>query len=69
MDRPIPGTTNAGRLGENVGAAQVNLSADDLQEIDAAVRGMTIRAISIPKRPSAGSIVERASAAGGAREV
>jgi aryl-alcohol dehydrogenase-like predicted oxidoreductase len=31
---PIPGTTRLQRLQENVGAVQVNLSADDLREID-----------------------------------
>jgi aryl-alcohol dehydrogenase-like predicted oxidoreductase len=31
---PIPGTRNADRLAENVGAADVTLSADDLRRID-----------------------------------
>ncbi len=33
---PIPGTTNARRLEENVGAADVTLTADDLSQISAA---------------------------------
>ncbi len=33
---PIPGTTKPNRLDENVGAAAVELTADDLREIDAA---------------------------------
>jgi aryl-alcohol dehydrogenase-like predicted oxidoreductase len=31
---PIPGTTKLGRLEENIGAAQVELTADDLREIE-----------------------------------
>lgn len=34
---PIPGTTRLGRLEENAGAASVELSADDLQDIELAV--------------------------------
>ncbi len=33
---PIPGTTKRTRLEENIGAAEVELTADDLAEIDAA---------------------------------
>ena len=33
---PIPGTTKRTRLEENLGAADVELTADDLREIDAA---------------------------------
>jgi hypothetical protein len=31
---PIPGTTKLDRLEENIGAAAVNLSSDDLREIE-----------------------------------
>ena len=31
---PIPGTTKRHRLEENVGAGDIELTADDLQEID-----------------------------------
>ena len=39
---PIPGTTKLHRLAENVGAASVELSAQDLSAIDAALRTITI---------------------------
>jgi aryl-alcohol dehydrogenase-like predicted oxidoreductase len=39
---PIPGTTKLHRLKENVGAASVNLSADDLGAIDAALNQIKI---------------------------
>ena len=34
---PIPGTTSSHRLEENIGAAAVELTADDLREIESAV--------------------------------
>jgi aryl-alcohol dehydrogenase-like predicted oxidoreductase len=40
---PIPGTTKLHRLEENVGAASVVLSPQDLQEIDAAVSGVPVQ--------------------------
>ncbi len=40
---PIPGTTKQHRLEENIGAASVALSAQDLQEIEAAVAGVTVQ--------------------------
>jgi aryl-alcohol dehydrogenase-like predicted oxidoreductase len=39
---PIPGTTKSHRLVENLGAADVRLSADDLAEIDRALAGITV---------------------------
>ncbi|MFY1825596.1 aldo/keto reductase [Myxococcus fulvus] len=39
---PIPGTTKLHRLEENLGAAEVELSPDDLREIDAAAERITI---------------------------
>ena len=39
---PIPGTTKLHRLEENVGAATVELSADDLSAIEAALRQITV---------------------------
>jgi aryl-alcohol dehydrogenase-like predicted oxidoreductase len=39
---PIPGTTKLHRLEENIGAAGVELTADDLQEIQNAASGITI---------------------------
>jgi aryl-alcohol dehydrogenase-like predicted oxidoreductase len=40
---PIPGTTKQHRLEENVGAASVDLSTEDLREIEAAVSGVTVQ--------------------------
>lgn len=40
---PIPGTTKLHRLAENLGAANVELTADDLREIDSAVSGLDIQ--------------------------
>jgi aryl-alcohol dehydrogenase-like predicted oxidoreductase len=39
---PIPGTTKLHRLEENIGAASVELTADDLREIDDALSGITV---------------------------
>jgi aryl-alcohol dehydrogenase-like predicted oxidoreductase len=40
---PIPGTTKLHRLEENLGAANVELSADDLREIEAAVAQVSVQ--------------------------
>src|SRR6185369_2858978 len=40
---PIPGTTKAQRLEENIGAAAVELTSDDLREIDDAASTITVR--------------------------
>jgi aryl-alcohol dehydrogenase-like predicted oxidoreductase len=39
---PIPGTTKPHRLEENLGAAGVDLTADDLQEIDNMLSGIEV---------------------------
>jgi aryl-alcohol dehydrogenase-like predicted oxidoreductase len=39
---PIPGTTKLHRLEENIGAAQVELTAGDLREIEGALAGITV---------------------------
>ncbi len=39
---PIPGTTKLHRLEENIGSVNIELTADDLHRIDAAVSGITI---------------------------
>jgi aryl-alcohol dehydrogenase-like predicted oxidoreductase len=39
---PIPGTRSASRLAENVGAVEVELTADDLAEIDRAAAGIRV---------------------------
>jgi aryl-alcohol dehydrogenase-like predicted oxidoreductase len=40
---PIPGTTKLHRLEENVGAASVELTADDLREIENALSGVAVQ--------------------------
>ena len=46
---PIPGTTKLHRLEENVGAAQVSLSAADLQAIDSAVAALDVQGERYPE--------------------
>ena len=40
---PIPGTTKLARLEENLGAADVELTADDLREIDGAASRIEVQ--------------------------
>ena len=47
---PIPGTTKLHRLEENLGAASVELTADDLQEIDRAAREITVEGARYPEK-------------------
>jgi aryl-alcohol dehydrogenase-like predicted oxidoreductase len=46
---PIPGTTKLHRLQENLGAVAVELTAGDLQEIDAAVSKITVQGARLPE--------------------
>ncbi|HVO12813.1 MAG TPA: aldo/keto reductase [Vicinamibacteria bacterium] len=46
---PIPGTTKAHRLEENVGAADVDLTADDLRDIESAASKITIQGARYPE--------------------
>jgi aryl-alcohol dehydrogenase-like predicted oxidoreductase len=46
---PIPGTTKLSRLEENLGAADVELTADDLREIDAAASRIEVRGARYPE--------------------
>jgi len=39
---PIPGTTKLHRLEENLGAVDVELTPEDLRDIDDAVSGVTV---------------------------
>ena len=39
---PIPGSRSLGRLDENLGAAEVELTADDLQGLERAMSGITV---------------------------
>ena len=40
---PIPGTTKLHRLDENLAAATVELSNEDLREIESATSGITVQ--------------------------
>jgi aryl-alcohol dehydrogenase-like predicted oxidoreductase len=46
---PIPGTTKAQRLEENIGAAAVELTSDDLREIDDAASAITVQGARYPE--------------------
>ena len=46
---PIPGTTNPHRLEENIGAAAVELRAEDLREIDRALAGVSVQGARYPQ--------------------
>jgi len=50
---PIPGTTKPHRLEENLGAAAVDLSAEDLRQIQAALQGIRIEGDRYPARLAA----------------
>jgi aryl-alcohol dehydrogenase-like predicted oxidoreductase len=47
---PIPGTTKLHRLEENVGAAALELTADDLREIESASSRITVQGARYPER-------------------
>jgi aryl-alcohol dehydrogenase-like predicted oxidoreductase len=47
---PIPGTTKPNRLEENIGAAAVELTSDDLQEIDSAASKITVQGARYPEQ-------------------
>jgi aryl-alcohol dehydrogenase-like predicted oxidoreductase len=46
---PIPGTTKLHRLDENLGAAAVELTADDLREIEAAAARVDVQGARLPQ--------------------
>ena len=46
---PIPGTTKLSRLAENIGAAEIQLTADDLREIDNAASKITVHGARYPE--------------------
>jgi aryl-alcohol dehydrogenase-like predicted oxidoreductase len=50
---PIPGTTKLGRLEENLGAAAIELTADDLTEIAAALDQITVQGDRYPAHQQA----------------
>src|SRR6476659_4384638 len=47
---PIPGTTKRHRLEENIGAAAIELTPDDLREIDSAASRVTVQGARYPER-------------------
>ncbi len=47
---PIPGTTKLHRLEENIGAAAIELTADDLREIDGAASNITVQGARYPEK-------------------
>lgn len=47
---PIPGTTKLHRLKENIGAVEVELTPDDLREIDNATAQITVQGARYPER-------------------
>ena len=47
---PIPGTTKVHRLDENIGAVAIELTLDDLQEIDGAASRITVHGARYPER-------------------
>jgi aryl-alcohol dehydrogenase-like predicted oxidoreductase len=46
---PIPGTTKLHRLEENIGAAMIELTTDDLREIESALSAITVRGVRYPE--------------------
>jgi len=46
---PIPGTTKLARLEENIGAAAIELTADDLREIETAASKITVQGSRYPE--------------------
>jgi aryl-alcohol dehydrogenase-like predicted oxidoreductase len=47
---PIPGTTKLSRLEENIGAVDVELTSDDLREIDSAASKIDIEGARYPEK-------------------
>ncbi|ABD90416.1 aldo/keto reductase [Rhodopseudomonas palustris] len=47
---PIPGTTKLNRLEENLGAVAIELTADDLREIDSAASNITVQGDRYPEQ-------------------
>jgi aryl-alcohol dehydrogenase-like predicted oxidoreductase len=47
---PIPGTTKLNRLEENLGAVEIELTPDDLRDIDAAASKITVQGARYPER-------------------
>jgi aryl-alcohol dehydrogenase-like predicted oxidoreductase len=58
---PIPGTTNIAHMEENLGAAALSFAADELKQLDAAVRAIRIQGERMPPAVMALSGVEAPS--------
>jgi aryl-alcohol dehydrogenase-like predicted oxidoreductase len=46
---PIPGTTKLHRLTENVGAASIQLTTEDLREIEDTASQITVQGVRLPE--------------------
>jgi aryl-alcohol dehydrogenase-like predicted oxidoreductase len=46
---PIPGTTKLPRVEENIGSAEIDLTSDDLREIDAAASKIVVQGARYPE--------------------
>jgi aryl-alcohol dehydrogenase-like predicted oxidoreductase len=46
---PIPGTTKLERLAENIGAASVELTSEDLSDIETAATHITVQGARYPE--------------------
>lgn len=46
---PIPGTTNVAHMEENLGAAALRFSADELRELNTAVAAIPVRGERLPE--------------------
>ena len=64
---PIPGTTKLNRLDENLGAAAVELTADDLREVEAVASKITVQGGPIPREFGADDRSLRSSRHGAVR--
>jgi hypothetical protein len=69
VDHSHPGTTKLSRLEENIGAIAVELTSDDLHEIDSAASKITSQGISTPKPWKKGSVYDQPSWQGGIKPV
>jgi aryl-alcohol dehydrogenase-like predicted oxidoreductase len=47
---PIPGTTKLHRLDENIGALSVELTPDDVRDIDVAAAKITVQGARYPEK-------------------
>ncbi|MEN9890767.1 MAG: hypothetical protein RLY78_1062, partial [Pseudomonadota bacterium] len=55
---PIPGTTKAAHMTENLGAASITFTADELRQLNAAVAAIRIQGDRLPPAVAVMSAVE-----------